>query len=291
MLQTELNKLIEHATSPEFFEEVHKAKDEYRKIFGDIYEDDQSFENRMAAFLEWYTFDRFITGDTTTPLSAYIDKNKETWPAETLKVYENFTNHIIGIFIVKKVKKDHVIVLNLFNKMTHQVQETQSEIIFRKNEIFEGRIISYSGQNYFTGAYCFHPQKTLKFIKSEIAELNKELNKWESELKKLQAEKNKLDHQINKLNTKINKVISKMEKSFSLLEKDRLQEKKEPLDKKKSGLESNLSELENKISDLVTIKIGREVPQARLKLMQKLSYMSLKWERSRHIDLADIYQI
>lgn len=290
MLQTELNKLIEYATGPEFSEEIHKAKDEYREVTGDIYEDDPSFENRMAAFLEWYTFDRFITGDTTTPLLAYIAKNKDTWPAETLEVYENFAGHILGIFIVKKVKKDHVVVLNLFNKTTHQVQETQSEIIFRKNEIFEGRIVSYSGQNYFTGAYCFHPQKTLKFIKSEIGKLNKELKKLNLELKNLQAEKNKLAHQINKLNTKINKLNSKIEKSISLLKKDHLQEKKKPLDKKKSGLESNLSELENKISDLVALKIGRETPQARLKLMQRLSYMSLKWERFRHFDLADIYR-
>ena len=62
------DQVINYATTPYFSEELFKAREEYKNSVGEIYEDDQSYENRMSHFLEWYVFDRNITGKTITPL-------------------------------------------------------------------------------------------------------------------------------------------------------------------------------------------------------------------------------
>lgn len=291
MLQDELNKIIEYTAGPELADEVHKAKTEYQGIVGNIFEDDPSFETRMASFLEWYTFDRIMDGSTMTPLLAFIEKHKENCSSETLKTYENLTRGIHGIFIVKKIKPDHVVVLNLFDKTKNTVQEKQSEIIFRKNDVFEGRIVPYSGENHFTGAFCFHPQKALKVIKSGIDQLNKENQKSEVELKNLKSKKNDLVNKTGKLNSKIEKVTRKIMQSRSIVKTSSLEEKRTALEQEKSNLENQQTELDKKISYMLDVTFKKEIPQARIKLIQKFSYMNLKWERFRQIDINDIYRI
>ncbi|MFQ5716690.1 MAG: hypothetical protein ACE5GQ_06265, partial [Nitrospinales bacterium] len=150
MLKKKLNEIIEYAARQEFLEEVQKAKMEYQQVVGNIFEDDKSYENHMASFLEWYTFDRLMTGNTLTPFLAFIAHKKQSWASETLNDYISMTNHIHAIFVVKKVKKDYVVVVNLFDNTKRKVWENESEIIFRKNDIFEGRILPYQGKTYFT---------------------------------------------------------------------------------------------------------------------------------------------
>ena len=48
--------------------------------------------------------------------------------------------------------------------------------------------------------------------------------------------------------------------------------------------------MENDKADLLTLKIKIEGRQIRNNMIHKLSYMNLKWERSRQIDLHDIYR-
>lgn len=291
MLQDELNKVIEYAAGPEFSDEVHKAKKEYQEVVGHIFEDDESFDNRMTAFLEWYTLDRFPADSAMTPLMAFVDKNKKDLSPETLKIYEDMAGNIHGIFIVKKIKSDHVIVLNLFDKTKYTVQEKQSELIFRKSDIFEGRIVTYQEENYFTGTYCFHPQKALKVIKSGISQLEKNQRKIKEELQHLEKEGNKVLKEIEKVNSKIEQVNYKIAKSRSLMETTSLEEKKSGMKIDKSDLENRLAELNEQSSFLMNTKINREFPEMRSHLMQRFLYMNLKWERFRQIDIKDIYRI
>ena len=117
MIQDNLKEIIEFVTGPQFTDEIYLAKEEYKHIFGEIYEDDPSYESRVDQFLEWYTFDRIIRGKTFTPLVSYLEANRENWTPEILESRINLTDNIHGIFVVKKVWKDHLIILNLFDKI------------------------------------------------------------------------------------------------------------------------------------------------------------------------------
>lgn len=290
MLKEKLNEIIEYAAKQESLEEIQKARIEYQQVAGNIFEDDKSYENHMASFLEWYTFDRLMTGNTLTPFLAFIAHKKQSWPSETLSDYISMTNHIHAIFIVKKVKKDYVVVINLFDNTKHKVWESESEIIFRKNDIFEGRTLPYQGKAHFTGAYCFHPKETLAFIKSGIKRLEQELQRSKAELKEVRAEKEKIIRKIEKSNSKLSKLNLKIQKSRSIMKTNSLEEKRDDLEKIKKGWKNQRAALEEKEFALMAAKIEQEATEARNKLMQKFSNMSLKWERFRHIDLKDIYK-
>ena len=94
------DQVINYATTPYFSKELFKAREEYKNSVGEIYEDDQSYENRMSHFLEWYVFDRNITGKTITPLLNFIEAKRSDWLEETLQDFMNLTHNIHGIFKV-----------------------------------------------------------------------------------------------------------------------------------------------------------------------------------------------
>ena len=77
MYQTKLDEIIDFATNNTLSDEVFQAKKEYANQVGKIYEDDQSYENRMSHFLEWYIFDRKLSGKTVTPILEFIKINKD----------------------------------------------------------------------------------------------------------------------------------------------------------------------------------------------------------------------
>ncbi|MFQ5444158.1 MAG: hypothetical protein ACE5EK_06025, partial [Nitrospinales bacterium] len=260
MYREHLEKIFTFVTSDDYSEEARQAQSKYREVAGDIFEDDNSYETRMTMFLEWYLFDRLMQGGKFTPLDNYIEKNKDQWSPEIRQIHEMFRENIKGIFVIKKIKRGSVVAKNLFDNISYLVREDESEIIFRKNDIFEGRIIPFDGNNRFTGNFCFHPQEALKFIKTEITKINKTLVNLKSELKDLNSENEKIVRETKKLIAKSNKLTEKMNKSRSLAKKSALEEKITELDRKTLDLLAKNSELESTILDIKTIKINKEIP-------------------------------
>ena len=87
MLKDNLNQLIDIATSDKLSNNVIDARKEYQSIAGNIYEDDKSYENRMALFLEWYIFDRIFPDTGQTLLETLIQKNKENRSSNMLQIF------------------------------------------------------------------------------------------------------------------------------------------------------------------------------------------------------------
>ena len=147
------------------------------------------------------------------------------------------------------------------------------------------------GENYFTGNYCFHPQKAVKVIKFGIKQLIKDEQEVKDELKKMKNKKSKVLKEIVNFNSKIEQVNYKIIKSRSIIKANLLEQKRTPLEGKKEDLVNQLAKLDENISNLFNIKINKKLPQMRNKLMQRFLYMNLKWERFRKIDIKDIYRI
>ena len=196
MLKENLNQLIEIATSDKYSNDVLEARKEYQAIAGNIYEDDKSYENRIALFLEWYVFDRIFLDTNQTLLEMIINKNRKNLPSNLLQIFEEFTSNIHGLFMVKKITDNSVTVINLFDKNVYKVNETLGKLLFSKSIIFEGRLVPHDNMYSFTGSFCFHPDKAKKYIKREIQQIviihlgNK--RELKNRTNQLNIEKNKL---------------------------------------------------------------------------------------------------
>ena len=172
----------------------------------------------------------------------------------------------------------------------YDVFESSGKLYFSKNSIFEGRLLTYENSYYFTGNFCFHPEDSKKFIKSEIKKV--------FSLRKINVKELKLQNiKLKDENKKLNKTISRIEK---------LQEKIKRLDSEKTNLkikndlselesikkkhEENYSLLKQNINTFTHEKIIRENQSTEKQLMLKLASMRLLLDRSRNIALKDIYK-
>ena len=287
MIRDILDDLLAFAAKSIPSDQILETKKYYQKETGEIFEDDKSYNTRMALFLEWYLFDNYVTEKSKTVLEVLIDENRETWPSKTLENIQSIAETIQGLFLVKTIKDQEVKALNLFTDEAYIVQEKESRLIFRKNDLFQGRIIFFEEQYYFTGNYCFHPKQTHKYIRPQIKVIKRIQNQHKKELKqnaKLLLKENKKlikqEAQIEKLNEKINNAGT---------DNTKLNERLSLLCEKKNGANKVIKDLEKDNHVLKHEKIRIESNQQINKLINKLAYMNLKWERSRQIDISDIY--
>jgi hypothetical protein len=288
MIRDNINQLIEEITRDHQQDDIYQAKKDFQKISGEIFEDDKSYESRMGSFLEWYTFDRPHPETALTPLQSYL-KNPSITP-ESRELAEAISKSIHGLFVAKKIKNDHVVVMDIMDNKKYQVLENQGSILFNSDDLFEGRLIPYRGHYYFTDHFCYHPKPTVGFVLSKVKNLKA------AEKEALGKEKH-LEKTITSPLKSLKKIISKLEKLNGKLadatKEKKIQSLKEDiakLENEKSQLESQVSDIDNQLTELRTKVIQGEHQQNRFTFIRKISYMSLKWERSRQIDVRDIYQ-
>jgi hypothetical protein len=288
MISENINQLIEEITRDHQQDDIYQAKKDFQKISGEIFEDDKSYESRMGAFLEWYTFDRINPDSALTPLQHYLQSTSIT--PESRELAEAISKNIHGLFTAKKIKIDCVIVIDIMDNEKYQVMENQGAILFNSDDLFEGRLIPYNGQCYFTDHFCYHPKPIVGSILSKVKNLKASENEALAKEKQLQKSIVSPQKSLKKTNDKLEKVKAKLAGTTKEKKIQSLKEEIAELENQKSQLESQASDIDNQLTELRTKTIQGEHKQNRFTLIRKLSYMSLKWERSRQIDVRDIYQ-
>jgi len=289
MIKDNLNILVDIAIGDNCSNNIIDARKEYQSITGNIYEDDKSYENRMALFLEWYIFDRISSDTDQSLLDTLIQKNKENRSSNMLQTFEMFANNIHGLFIVKKISDYYVKVLNLFDNKVYEVNESLGKLIFSKSGIFEGRLILYDHIYHFTGSFCFHPIKAKKYIIGETKQISNIIQMNKKELKNMSAQLDSQKKDLHKISCKMDKLKTNLLKSPSENKTSAIKKKLPGLETQRSDLEKNVLVLENELKKFTSEKTIRAPKALQTKLIQKLSHMQLVWERSRLIDLDDIY--
>ena len=166
------SKMLNVMTSEPFTNELKKARTEYTKVAGEVFEDDKSFEMRMNSFLEWYILDRPISSKNKTPLLLYLDEYNNSFSDEESEFLHGIKNNIHSIFEVKGQKKEFIRIKDLLMMERYNVSEDNSHFSFRKGDIVEARLLPFREKYFFSNAFCFHPQKIGKFIKSELKKIH-----------------------------------------------------------------------------------------------------------------------
>jgi len=289
MIKDSIEYLIKIATNPPYSNNLLLARQEYQKYVGDIFDDDKSYTNLMALFLEWYIFDRIEPTHNQTVLELIIN-NEKGIPHDLLKNINLFTCHIHGLFMIKKIKDDFVKVINLFNDERYDVVEPSGNLYFSKSSIFEGRLLTYENSYYFTSNFCFHPDDSKKFIKSEIKKISSFQKVKAKELKMLNIKLKNESKKLNKIISSIEKLKNKTQRLKSEKEMLKIKTDLSELESINKKHEENHSLLKKNINKFTQEKIARGTQLSKTRLMLKLSSMRLLLERSRNIEVKDIYK-
>ncbi len=290
MLRETLEQLFEFVAQHIPSEQIMMAKKEYQKTTGEIYEDDKSYNSRMALFLEWYLLDQYEPGTRQTVLENIIEENSSSWTLDRREACKDISNNIQALFEIKKVRDNSVTVLDLFRDEKYLVEEEDSKLAFRKNDIFQGRIVPHNDKYFFTGYFCFHPNKTQRYIKGEAKKFYLLQRSWKKELTKLEKESSKFQKLYLKNAVSIEKIKTKIERTDSGTKRDKLTGKLLGLEEDKIKIEASSQQTGKEIGHLKPEKMKIEGRRLISELINKLAYMNLKWERSRQIDVSDIYR-
>ena len=290
MLKEYLDQLFEFIAKNIPSEQVMQAKKDYQQTTGEIYEDDNSYNTRMALFLEWYLLDNYIPGTQSTILENIIEDNQHTWDQSHLEACQDITKNIQALFEIKKVRDNSVTVLNLFNEEEYEVDEEDSKLIFIKKDIFQGRIVPHQGKWNFTGYFCFHPSKTQRYLKDEAKKIFLTQRTWQKELAGLVKDLSKKEKTSSKNSKYIEKIKIKIERTDIDAKRDNLISELLVLEESGNQMSISIQETANKITRFKVETIKLEGRMLVSKFINKLAYMNLKWERSRQIKISDIYK-
>ena len=162
-----LDELFAAASAEERKPDVLAARAEFFRLTGEVFEDDRTFEMRMASFLDYYVFDhRSATTQKTAAEELHAAKLKAG--AKEATVAEAFTRTRHGLFEVRKVGAGFVKLRELFSGADHDVSERRTMAGLQKGDILEARLIPLGEAFVFSPAFCFHPREAAKAIKREV---------------------------------------------------------------------------------------------------------------------------
>jgi hypothetical protein len=166
--QPYLDELTTFASSEERKPDLLVAKAEFFKATGEVFEDDKQFEARMAAFLDYYLFDRVSPLTGTTPAQELFHREQSAAQPERANAFRSFTETIHGLFEVRKLGKGMVRLRELFSGKDFEVTERRTLAGLEKGDLIEARLIPFGGYLLFAAAFCCHPKASFKSILKEV---------------------------------------------------------------------------------------------------------------------------
>ena len=172
MYQRQLDALIAFASGERFQPELLEARERYFGATGEIFEDDKSFELRMASFLDYYVFDWKLSESGKSPAQLFLEESSEP-SADELQTLRGLTETTHSLWEVRKLAAELVRVRDVFTGKDMDVFERRQPAGLKKGDLIEARLVPCDGRLLFSSAFCFHPEEMRKAILKEVKRLKK----------------------------------------------------------------------------------------------------------------------
>ena len=151
-LESALDRLIESFGAGAQAEEVVRAKDEYATRTGRVFEDDELFEARTAAFLEWYAVERPLDAHGVPP--AALRRRQGGEDAEPLGAW--LASHR-SLYSIEEQGDHHVVLLDLIGGGVFEVDERRRLFGVADGDLVEARLVGWQGKVRFGRTFLYHP--------------------------------------------------------------------------------------------------------------------------------------
>ena len=167
ILQPQFDELLAFASDASLMPELLKAKATYFGVTGEVFEDDESFEQRMAAFIDFYVFDWKIEGALATPAELFWKRGQFAAPGDAA-LFEGFLQTWLSLWEVRKLGKESLRLRDLFTERDVEVFERRQLFGMSKGDLMEARLLPLGDKRILSKAVIFHPGVVRKPILSEI---------------------------------------------------------------------------------------------------------------------------
>jgi hypothetical protein len=176
LVHTLVDRLAGRFAEGAYHERITAAREEYCNLAGKFFEDDgELYEQRSAAFLEWYVCERPL-GETEPPPALAVLLEGERAGAlprlERLALAALASSHR-SVFEVKGVSDGAVELRDLIGGGQFVVRERRSTLGFHPGDVLEARLC-WSGRDLVFGkTFLFHPTDAREAIADLVAEAGK----------------------------------------------------------------------------------------------------------------------
>jgi hypothetical protein len=151
-LESALDRLVEAFGAGAWAEEVVRARDEYAARTGRVFEDDELFEARTAAFLEWYAVERPLAGQGAPPAALRRAQAPEDAPALAAWLASHRS-----LYSIEDQGDDHVLLFDLIGGGLFEVDERRRLHGVADGDLVEARLVGWEGKVRFGRTFLYHP--------------------------------------------------------------------------------------------------------------------------------------
>ena len=166
-------RLLQRYTAEAFKEEISEAKREFFNQAGILNEEENSFELRMSQFLDWYIFTRELSQHHVAPVRLAIHDQEMTWSEGERQLVDGLNEVRHSLFEFLKSKGKDIYVRDLFDGTKFVLRDSEVNVGFNRDEIFEARLLPFENNYHFAKGFCFHPSEVRKFILKEVKKVKK----------------------------------------------------------------------------------------------------------------------
>ena len=167
-----LEKVLIKYSEKDFYDQLLEAKDFYFQRTGKVFEEDEDYESRMAAFNDWYVLEyRPSDADEQSPtfFEKYLSDHEalpeiiEAIKGTTHSLFEYTGTSFKGQHVLKDILHDEKIIL----AKTHPAPSLV------KGDMFIGRIVKYLDEYYLYNGLRVMPNDAASILKKEAKKIRK----------------------------------------------------------------------------------------------------------------------
>jgi hypothetical protein len=168
LLVSVLDEVIARYAGAGYEAEAVRAREQFLEATGRVFDDDPVFEQRIAAFLEWYALERKMESASARPIDLYLREaaveEKQRHAAEAL------AGSHWSLFQVLALTEGRAHLSDLIGGGRFIVHERRRLAGLDSGDVFEARLISDDGKTLFGRTFCFHPTEAVDAIRGYITQ-------------------------------------------------------------------------------------------------------------------------
>ncbi len=149
-----LDFLIQRWGGGEHTAEIARAREDHGERTGRVFEDDELYELRTIAFLEWYVLERPLDGEGVPPVVAALRADPSSARAGAWRALARSHR---SLFAIDELEEGRVLLTDLLGGGRFTVAERRRLHGVSVGDVVTARLVGWRDQVLFGRTFCYHP--------------------------------------------------------------------------------------------------------------------------------------
>jgi hypothetical protein len=162
-----LDAVLARYTAGRFEKEAVQAREDWLERTGRVYDDEESYEARMAGFQEWFALHRPLGGGRVPAERYLMEESRRLQPGDRACLRAMCRSQW-ALFQALETEETHLTVQDLWRGGRFEVMLDRDLPGVEEGDTFEARVVGLGGVVRFTRAFLFHPGEATPAILAHV---------------------------------------------------------------------------------------------------------------------------